>query len=59
MSTISSKEKVLAKAKELSTVMLEILTPLNIEVRTMQQSLAIVKPMRFDRRKEEVNLFVL
>jgi hypothetical protein len=59
MSTISSKGKTSTMAVEPSTEMLEVLTPPNIKVRTMQQPLAIVKPMRFDRREEEVDLFVL
>jgi hypothetical protein len=56
---MSSKGKAPAAAKEPSTVTLEVLTPPSIEVRTMQQFLAIVKPMRFDGREEEVDLFVL
>jgi hypothetical protein len=59
MSTVSGKGKALAAAEEPSIAMPEIFTPPSIEVRTMQQPLAIVKPMRFDGREEEVNLFVL
>jgi hypothetical protein len=59
MSIVSGKGKAPAVAEDPSTVTPEILTPLSVEVRTMQQLLAIVKPMRFDRREEEVDLFVL
>jgi hypothetical protein len=59
MSTVSGKGKALAAAEEPSTATPEILTLPSIEVRTMQQPLAIVKPMRFDRREEKVDLFVL
>jgi hypothetical protein len=59
MSTVSSKGKSSAVAKKPNTTILETLTPLSIEVRIMQQSLAIVKLMRFDGREEEVDLFML
>jgi hypothetical protein len=59
MSTVSGKGKAPAVAEEPSTMTPEILTLLNIEVRTIQQPLAIVKPMRFDGREKEVNLFML
>jgi hypothetical protein len=59
MSTVSNKSKALTIAEKLNTAIPEISTPPSIEVRTMQQSLAIVKPIRFDRREEEVDLFVL
>jgi Domain of unknown function (DUF4939) len=59
MSTVSSKGKAPAAAEGPSEVTPETLTPPSIEVRTMQQPLAIVKPMRFDGREEEVDLFVL
>jgi hypothetical protein len=59
MSIVSSKGKAPAVAAEPSNTILEIPIPPSIKVRTMQQPLAIVKPIRFDRREEEVNLFVL
>jgi Domain of unknown function (DUF4939) len=59
MSTVSNKGKAPAVAEGPSEATPETLTPPSIEVRTMQQPLAIVKPMRFDGREEEVDLFVL
>jgi hypothetical protein len=59
MSTVSGKGKASTVAEESNTTTPEILTPLSIEVRTIQQLLAIVKSIRFDGREEEVNLFVL
>jgi Domain of unknown function (DUF4939)/Zinc knuckle len=59
MSTVSSKGKAPATAEGPSEATPETLTLPSIEVRTMQQPLAIVKPMRFDGREEEVDLFVL
>jgi hypothetical protein len=59
MSTVSNKGKAPAAAEEPSEATPETLTPPSIEVRTMQQLLAIVKPMRFDGREKEVDLFVL
>ena len=59
MSTVSSKGKAPAVAEGPSEATPETFTPPSIEVRTMQQPLAIVKPMRFDGREEEVDLFVL
>jgi hypothetical protein len=56
---MSSKRKASAKAEKLSAITLEIPTLLSIEVRTMQQLLAIVKPMRFNGREEEMDLFML
>jgi hypothetical protein len=59
MSTVSSKGKAPATATEPSEAMPETLTLPSIEVRTIQQSLAIVKPIKFDGREEEMDLFVL
>jgi hypothetical protein len=59
MSIVSSKGKASVVAAEPSDAILETLTPPSIEVKTIQQLLAIVKPMRFDKREEEVNLFIL